>query len=152
MTERAPNQPSTPPTTASSDTTRCCSARRDGEFNSLYAIHRVGMKVVRWWADGVQKSVCSVFNIGMNKRRHGRLKRLNEQPNNQAPYWLPQVPVRQTTDPAVQKGELNSLYAIHRVGMEVRRWWSDGVQNIVCSAANIGTKKAIVVCTLSDWT
>ena len=63
--------------------------------------------------------------------RRGRLKRLNEQPNNQVPHCLPQVPVPQTADPADQNGELNSLYAIHKVGMEVGRWWSDGAQNSV---------------------
>ena len=78
------------------------------------------MEVERWWSDGVQNSVCFyVVNIGTNKRRRGRLKRLNEQPNNQR---LPQVPVRQTADPAGKNGELNSLYAIHRVGMKVGRW------------------------------
>ena len=61
----------------------------------------------------------------------GRLKRLIEQTNNQAHHWLPQVPVPQTADPTCQNGVLNSLYAIHRVGMEVGRWWSDGVQNSV---------------------
>ena len=102
------------------------------------------MEVGRWWSDGVQNSVCFyVFNIGTNKRRHGRLKRLNEQPNNQAPYRLLEVPVRQTAEPAGQNGEFNSLYAIHRVGMEVGRWWSDGVQNSVCfyvfnTATNMG--------------
>ena len=57
VTERTSNQPRTPQTTASSDTTRCCSAGRDGEFESLYAIHSQGMEVGRLWLDGVQNSV-----------------------------------------------------------------------------------------------
>ena len=69
VTERRSNQPSTTPTTASSYTTKCCSAGRDREFNSLYAIHRIGMGVGKWWSDGVQNSVCFyVFNMGTNKR------------------------------------------------------------------------------------
>ena len=42
------------PTTDSSDTTNDCRAGRYGEYNSLYAIHRIGMGVGRWFADGVQ--------------------------------------------------------------------------------------------------
>ena len=143
MIERTSNQPNTPPTTASSDTTRCYSARRDGEFNSTYAIHRVGMEVGRWWSDGVQNSICFYVSIQLRTRdRRARLKRLNEQPNNQAPYLLLQVPVRQIADPAGQNGELNSLYATHRVGIEDGRWWSDGVENSVCfNVFNIGTNK-----------
>ena len=66
--------------------------------------------------------IVSVFMSSIQLRtrdRRGRLKRLNDQPNNQAPHCLPQVPVRQTADPASENGELNSLYAIRRVGMEV---------------------------------
>ena len=43
------------------------------------------MEVGRWWSDGVQKSVCFVFNIGTNKRRHGRLMRLNENQTTRHP-------------------------------------------------------------------
>ena len=54
----------------------------------------------------------------------------------------PQVPIRQTADPAGQNGEFNSLYAIHRAVMEVGRWWSDGVPNSVWfHVVNIVTNK-----------
>ena len=62
--------------------------------------------------------IVSVFMSSIQLRtrdRRGRLKRLNEQSNNQAPHCLPQVPVRQTADLAGQNCELNSLYAIRRV-------------------------------------
>ena len=89
--------------------------------------------------------IVSVFVPSIQLRTRdsrGRLMRLNEQPNNQTPRCLPQVPVPQTADPDGQKGELNSLYAIHRVGMEVGRWWSDGARNSVCFyVVNIGTNK-----------
>ena len=44
----------------------------------------------------------------------------------------------QSADPASQNGELNSLYAIHRVRMVVGRWWSDGLQNSVFYVFNLG--------------
>ena len=85
--------------------------------------------------------------------RRGRLKRLNEQPNNQAPRLLPPVPLPQTVEPAGQNGELNSLFAKNRVGMEVGWWWSNGVQNSDCFyVVNIGTNKPSLCAYLSDWT
>ena len=57
VTERTTNQASTPTTTASFVTTKHCPVGRDGGYNSLYAIHRIGMEVERWWSYVVQSSV-----------------------------------------------------------------------------------------------
>ena len=59
MTERTIDQPYTPPTIASSITTKYCPVDRNSEYNSLYAIHRIGMEFGWWWWDAVQISVCS---------------------------------------------------------------------------------------------
>ena len=78
------------------------------------------MEVGRWWTDGVQNSVgFYVFKQLRTRDRRGRLKRLIEQPNNQAPHRIPHVPVPQTADSAGQNGELDSLYATHRVGRKL---------------------------------
>ena len=81
--------------------------------------------------------------------RRGRLKRLNERPNNQAPL-TPASSGTQSADPASQNVEINSLYAIHNVQVEVGRWWSDGVQNSVFLCLQYRYEEAIVLSDLSD--
>ena len=49
----------------------------------------------------------------------------------QVPNRLPQVPKREDDAHTVLNCEYNSLYAIHKVAMEIGRWWSDSVQGSV---------------------
>ena len=94
------------------------------------------MEVGRWWSDGVQNSVCFyVFNIGTNKGSWWVTKATERAIKQYAP--LTPISVSQTAHPACQNGEFNSLYAIHTVGMEDGRWWSDGVHNSVCFMSSI---------------
>ena len=60
---------------------------------------------------------------------------------NQVPNRLLQVPKREDDAPTGLNGEYNSLYAIHKVGMEVERWWLDSVQGSVFHVFNIGASK-----------